>query len=169
MKVAQYEVLGWRLERVTRPGRDDRICLLAPVKPYVRDEEPNVSIVPAGTDISFWIISQHFVLDYFHCVLRDAALFFRRPRPPRRTGYFHSVPPRRIYPGPGTLNTYRRRSPAQTSLPFPIIPEVALPTFLCDQAIATLEPRNSQPATPNPHRWNRFSRRCANTRSLRSF
>ena len=23
MKVAQYEVLGWRSERVTRPGRDD--------------------------------------------------------------------------------------------------------------------------------------------------
>jgi hypothetical protein len=25
MKVAQYEVLGWRSERVTRPGRDDRL------------------------------------------------------------------------------------------------------------------------------------------------
>jgi hypothetical protein len=24
MKVAQYEVLGWRSEGVTRPGRDDR-------------------------------------------------------------------------------------------------------------------------------------------------
>jgi hypothetical protein len=24
MKVAQYEVLGWRLEKAIRPGRDDR-------------------------------------------------------------------------------------------------------------------------------------------------
>ncbi|MGA8479181.1 MAG: hypothetical protein WB696_14605, partial [Chthoniobacterales bacterium] len=24
MKVAQYEVLGWRSEKATRPGRDDR-------------------------------------------------------------------------------------------------------------------------------------------------
>jgi hypothetical protein len=24
------------------------------------------SIVPHGTDVSFWIISQHFVLGYFH-------------------------------------------------------------------------------------------------------
>jgi hypothetical protein len=31
-------------------------------------EEPNISIVPAGTDISFGINSQHFVLGYFHRV-----------------------------------------------------------------------------------------------------
>jgi hypothetical protein len=29
MKVAQYEVLGWRSERVTRPGRDDRLAARA--------------------------------------------------------------------------------------------------------------------------------------------
>jgi hypothetical protein len=31
-----------------------------------RDQEPNVSIVPRGTDTSFCVISQHFVLGYFH-------------------------------------------------------------------------------------------------------
>jgi hypothetical protein len=35
-----------------RPGWDDR-RLLAPVKPYAKDKEPKVSIVPGGTDISF--------------------------------------------------------------------------------------------------------------------
>jgi hypothetical protein len=34
----------------------------------VRDEELNISIVPAGTGISFCIISQHFVLGYFRQV-----------------------------------------------------------------------------------------------------
>jgi hypothetical protein len=29
MKVAQYEVLGWRSERVSRPGRDDRLVTRA--------------------------------------------------------------------------------------------------------------------------------------------
>ena len=32
----------------------------------VRDQKPNVSIVPYGTDVSFCIISQHYVLGYFH-------------------------------------------------------------------------------------------------------
>jgi hypothetical protein len=35
---------------------------------YERDQEPNVSIVPAGTGISICIISQHFVLGYFRWV-----------------------------------------------------------------------------------------------------
>jgi hypothetical protein len=52
MKVAQYEVLGWRSQKATRPGRDDRRPLMF-VKAHARDQEPNVSIVPAGTDISF--------------------------------------------------------------------------------------------------------------------
>jgi len=30
-----------------------------------RDQEPNVSIVPRGTDASFCIISQHFVLGFY--------------------------------------------------------------------------------------------------------
>ena len=34
----------------------------------MRDEELNISIVPAGTGISFCIISQHFVLGYFRQV-----------------------------------------------------------------------------------------------------
>jgi hypothetical protein len=61
---AQYEVLGSSSERGTRPGWDDR-RLLTPVKPCVREKEPNVSIVPAGTDISLCIISQHFVLGFY--------------------------------------------------------------------------------------------------------
>jgi len=52
MKVAQYEVLGWRLEKATRPGRDDQ-HLLALVMPHAKDQEPNVSIVTSGTDILF--------------------------------------------------------------------------------------------------------------------
>ena len=41
---AQYEVLGWRSEKASRPGRDDR-QLLTLVKPHARDQEPNLSIV----------------------------------------------------------------------------------------------------------------------------
>ncbi len=52
MKVAQYEVLGWRSEKATRPGRDDR-HLLTLVMPHAKDQEPSVSIVPCGTDILF--------------------------------------------------------------------------------------------------------------------
>jgi hypothetical protein len=37
----------------------------------VRDEEPNVSIVPTGTDISFCIISRHFVPGYDQMSLWD--------------------------------------------------------------------------------------------------
>jgi len=46
------------------PIPDDR-WLLVLLKPR-RGQEPNVSIVPSGTDISFCIISQHFVLGYFY-------------------------------------------------------------------------------------------------------
>ena len=52
MKVAQYEVLGWRSQKATRPGRDDRRPLMF-VKAHAGDQEPNVSIVPNGTDILF--------------------------------------------------------------------------------------------------------------------
>jgi len=32
----------------------------------IRDQKPSVSIVPVGTDVSLCVISQHFVLGYFH-------------------------------------------------------------------------------------------------------
>jgi hypothetical protein len=35
---------------------------------HERDQEPNFSIVPAGTEMSFCNISHHFVLGYFHRV-----------------------------------------------------------------------------------------------------
>ena len=53
MKVAQHEVLGWRSEKAICPGRDDR-HLLTLVMPHAKDQEPNVSIVPNGTDILFF-------------------------------------------------------------------------------------------------------------------
>jgi hypothetical protein len=40
-------------------------------KRHKKDREPNVSIVPAGTDISFGINSQHFVLATFIASLQD--------------------------------------------------------------------------------------------------
>src|ERR1700730_1229374 len=40
-----------------------------------KDQEANVSIVPVGTDISFGINSQHFVLGYFHRVPPRPILF----------------------------------------------------------------------------------------------
>jgi hypothetical protein len=49
---AQYEVLGWRSEKATRPGWDDRRPLTF-AKAHAGDQEPDVSIVPGGTDISF--------------------------------------------------------------------------------------------------------------------
>jgi hypothetical protein len=52
MKVeVQYEVLGWRSERVTRlpDGTIDWLLVLA--KPYVKDEEPYVSVVPTAMSI----------------------------------------------------------------------------------------------------------------------
>jgi hypothetical protein len=44
----------------------------------VRDQTPNVSIVPNGTDLSFCIISQHFVLGYFHHIPPGRRLNKRR-------------------------------------------------------------------------------------------
>jgi hypothetical protein len=56
--VARYDVRGRRSHRVTVP---DRMIdwLLALVKLFARDEEPNISIVPVavGTDISFGSLS----------------------------------------------------------------------------------------------------------------
>src|SRR3981189_139943 len=51
MKVAQYEVLGWRSEKAIRPGRDDRrVCLHSLGKPHGRDEAPTVlSSLPGRT------------------------------------------------------------------------------------------------------------------------
>jgi hypothetical protein len=47
MKIAQYEVLGSLFLSGARPGGTIGGCL------SLRDQEPNVSIVPCGTDISF--------------------------------------------------------------------------------------------------------------------
>ncbi len=74
MKVAQYEVLGYVF--ISDPSRMGR----SRSAPYAgerreRDQEPNVSIVAARTDISFCIISQHFVLGYFHQVPPGPVLF----------------------------------------------------------------------------------------------
>ncbi len=64
MKVAQYEVLGYRSKNTIRPGlsaivrmtkeeRDDR-CLHTLVKPPTKGPgAKNASIVPDGTDVSF--------------------------------------------------------------------------------------------------------------------
>jgi hypothetical protein len=53
MKVAQYEVLGSLFLSGALPIsiRDDRWLLV--LLKSLRDQEPNVSIVPCGTDISF--------------------------------------------------------------------------------------------------------------------
>jgi hypothetical protein len=65
MKVAQYEVLGWRSEKPTRPGWDDRQTFTLG-NPDPIDRGLNISIVPGGTDIFFCHISQYEVLGYFH-------------------------------------------------------------------------------------------------------
>jgi len=71
-----------------------------------RDQEPNVSIVPTGTDISFCIISQHFVLGYFHWVPSSfappsprcgAAFVLRARRSPKSKGGLRATADR---PGP---------------------------------------------------------------------
>ncbi len=51
MKVAQYEVLGWRSEKAIRPARDDRRLRLRSLgKLHGRDEEPTVlSSLPGRT------------------------------------------------------------------------------------------------------------------------
>jgi hypothetical protein len=55
MIVAQHEVLGF-----------DLVKRLVPISYNVR---PNIPFVPGGTLVSFFcIISQHFVLGYFHLV-----------------------------------------------------------------------------------------------------
>ncbi len=65
MKVAQYEVLGWREKNgPSRTGRS-RVPYVGEAA-YERTWSQNTSIVPGGTDASFCIISQHFVLGYFH-------------------------------------------------------------------------------------------------------
>ena len=67
MKVAQYEVLGWRLKNdPSRTGRSTATYAAEAV--YERTRSQNTSIVPAGTDVLFCVISQHFVLGYFHRV-----------------------------------------------------------------------------------------------------
>jgi hypothetical protein len=62
MKVAQHEVLGWRSEKPTRPGWDDRRAFTLG-NPDPIDQGLNVSIVPAGTDILFCLISQSAAAD----------------------------------------------------------------------------------------------------------
>jgi hypothetical protein len=68
MKVAQHEVLGWRSEKATRPGRDDRRAFTLG-NPDAIDQELNIPIVPGGTDIFYCLISQPRKLSglrYFH-------------------------------------------------------------------------------------------------------
>jgi hypothetical protein len=82
-KVAQYEVLGSGLSAVVRmpPSlfelprarketagrrRNGRIEQCWQSLSGVPDQKPKISIVPDGTDVSFCVISQHFVLGYFH-------------------------------------------------------------------------------------------------------
>jgi hypothetical protein len=72
LKVAQYEVLGWRSEKATRPGRGDRRALTLG-NPDAIDQELNIPIVPGGTDIFFCLISEPRTLSglgYFQS-LRD--------------------------------------------------------------------------------------------------
>jgi hypothetical protein len=65
MKVAQHEVLGWRSKN--NPSRTGRsMAPYAREAAYERTRNQNASIVPDGTDVSFCMISQHFVLGYFH-------------------------------------------------------------------------------------------------------
>jgi hypothetical protein len=48
----------------TKEERDDRPTLA--ISERRARQKPNVSIVPYGTDVSFCIISHHFVVGYFH-------------------------------------------------------------------------------------------------------
>ena len=79
MKVAQYEVLGWHLEKATRPERerDDRELLIL-LKPHAK--RPGTILFYLLLSLApkvfrgwrdghiFYTISQHFVLGYFHWV-----------------------------------------------------------------------------------------------------
>jgi len=71
MKAAEYPAapgldLAFRKER---PVPDKTIdWLLTFANAYTGDQEPDVSIVPAGMDILVRIISRHFVPGYFHSV-----------------------------------------------------------------------------------------------------
>jgi hypothetical protein len=78
MKVAQYEVLGWHLEKATRPERDDRELLIV-VKPHAKRPGTILfsSIVPGpesgagGTDISFTLFPSTSYWATFTGALRD--------------------------------------------------------------------------------------------------
>jgi len=65
MKVAQYEVLGNEAKRDVRPVRDDRNGRLWVSRARLSDCHHS-SIVPSGTDCSLKMLTQHFVLGYFH-------------------------------------------------------------------------------------------------------
>jgi hypothetical protein len=71
VKVAQYPAaagLGWRSEKATRPGWDDRRALTVG-NPDAIDQTQNISIVPGWTDIFFCLIFQSGscrMLGYFH-------------------------------------------------------------------------------------------------------
>ena len=92
MTVAQYEVLGHVFLKATRPGlsavvrttkegQDDR-QLLTPVNTYATDQEPNLSIVPGGTDISFYT---HFP------ALRTGLLLSNVPAGPVLSAYHEAL------------------------------------------------------------------------------
>jgi hypothetical protein len=66
-KKAQYEVLGYRFKELSVQDANGTIDRCSQSLSGVRDQKPNVSIVPFGTDVSFFIVAQHFVLGfYFH-------------------------------------------------------------------------------------------------------
>jgi hypothetical protein len=51
MKVAQHEVLGWRLERVSRPGRDDRLAACARKAVCETERQTFLSSLPGRTSL----------------------------------------------------------------------------------------------------------------------
>jgi len=101
MKVAQYEVLGWRSERVTRPGRDDRLPACA--REAVRERRGAKRFYRPCRD-------EHFFVHRF------SPLSFIESLPPspfglRRTGRDRSAQARRSF-----LNAHARRSSLECQL-----------------------------------------------------
>jgi len=65
VRVAQYEVLGWHLEKATRPERDDRELLIL-VKPHAKKPGTILfsSIVPGPESLS-GLAGRTYLLHYF--------------------------------------------------------------------------------------------------------
>jgi hypothetical protein len=77
MKVAQYEVLGWRSERVARPGWDDRLAVSACEAVCERRGDKRFDRPCRDGHFLFASFSEHFVLGFSHQSRPDAPLFFR--------------------------------------------------------------------------------------------